>query len=164
MWEIEDRFKKDDVYYTEDELRENLWINEDNVWDIWFSDEINFGRSPFRCLSTFESKARYAIASLCRYGEEGVAKFKEIEKLVTEIIPECAYIKLPMNDWSDNVYYGYVDEDILTPFLEKENISLKEFLTNKRYVVIVDGDEYCIWESLKESGLVNMNEIERECF
>lgn len=158
--------KKENKYYSDDELRSNLWIRDDGRWDIWNDNSITFGRSPFMCLNTFESKVRYSIASLCGWRGDNEEKFSEIEKLVKEIIPECTNIKLPIRwGWGDeenSIFYGSVDENILSPFLKKENISLKEFLTNKRYVVIVDGDEYCIWNDLKDSGLVNIDEIEKE--
>lgn len=62
----------------------------------------------------------------------------------------------------DIPYTGRVDEDILSGFLQKEGISLEEFLTNKKYVVIQDGDEYCYWQDMKKSGLVNMDIIDHE--
>lgn len=156
--------KKEDGYYADNELRRHLWLDDDGTWDIWSEDDLTFGRYPFKCLCTFESKVRYAIAALGGYRSDAEETFKEIEALVKEIIPECTRIKLPKATWSrdDEISYGSVDEDILSPFLKNENISLKEFLTNKKYVVIVDGDEYCIWLDLKESGLVNENEIEKE--
>ena len=158
--------KKGDSCYTDDELRMDLWLHQDGMWKIWDGEHITFGRAPFDCLCTFESKVRYAIASLCNWREDAEERFREIENLVKEIIPECSGIKLPTKwGWDDEdnkIFYGSIDEDVLTPFLNAENISLKEFLTNKKYVVIVDGDEYCIWESLKNSGLVNANEIEKE--
>ena len=167
--------RKSDEHYTDEELHEHLWLY-DGVWKIYDDDRLTFGRYPFNCLCTFESKVRYAIASLCGYRRDAAEKFEEIKNLVLEIIPDCCDIELPKifiykyDDEDDDegeideerISYGSVDEDILTPFLENENISLKEFLTNKKYVVIVDGDEYCIWRSLKESGLVDANEIEKE--
>lgn len=159
--------KKEDGYYADNELRRHLWLDDDGTWDMWHEDDLTFGRYPFKCLCTFESKVRYAIAALCGYRSDAEETFKEIEALVKEIIPECTRIKLPKVswDWDDEnaeISYGFVDEDILSLFLKKENISLKEFLTNKKYVVIVDGDEYCIWLDLKNSGLVNESEIEKE--
>ena len=59
-------------------------------------------------------------------------------------------------------YTGYVDENILSGFLERENISLEEYLTNKKYVVIQDGDETCYWNDMKKTGLVNMDIIDYE--
>lgn len=66
-----------------------------------------------------------------------------------------------------NFYYekpctGFVDEDILSGFLEKENISLEEYLTNKKYVVIQDGDEYGYFGDMKHSGLINLAAIDHE--
>ena len=59
-------------------------------------------------------------------------------------------------------YTGYVDENMLGGFLKKENITLEEYLTNKKYVVIQDGDEYCYWSDMKKAGLVNMDAIDHE--
>lgn len=156
--------KKNGGYYTNEEITEDLWLCSDGTFDIWNEDKITFGRHPFKCLATFEGKVRYAIASLCGYRSDREERFKEIERIVTEVVWECTGIKLPERCWSNNgeLSYGYVDEDILTPFLNDEGISLKEFLTNKKYVVIVDGDEYCIWESMKDAGLINADEIVKE--
>ena len=71
--------------------------------------------------------------------------------------------------WESNGYWcfkkpftGYVDEDMLGGFLKKENISIEEFLLNKRYVVIQDGDEYCYWQDIKDTGLINTDKIDHE--
>ena len=167
--------KKNGDYYRPEELTRHLWLHN-GVWTMYREDGLSFGRAPFDCLSTFESKVRYAIASLCGYRQDAAERFKEIEELVCKIVPECTRIELP-EQWyyefddedededeeiEDKLFYGHVDEDILTLFLEKNNITLEDFLTNSKYVVIVDGDEYCIWKSMKESGLVNLNEIEKE--
>ena len=61
--------------------------------------------------------------------------------------------------------YGCVDHQsngVLSGFLKEHNISLKEFLTNKRYIVVIDGDEYCVWDSIKDAGLVDMDKIDYE--
>ena len=57
---------------------------------------------------------------------------------------------------------GYVDENILSGFLEKEGITLEEYLINKKYVVIQDGDEHCEYENMKKSGLINLDAIDHE--
>lgn len=48
---------------------------------------------------------------------------------------------------------------ILTNFLKVNNISLKEFLTNKKYVIVVDGDEYFDFSKLLRSGLIDKDFI-----
>lgn len=74
--------------------------------------------------------------------------------------------KIAESYWAeDGNNYGNVDHQsvgLLKGFLKEEGISLKEFLTNKRYVVIIDGDEYDTFGKLKESGLINLGEIEKE--
>ena len=59
-------------------------------------------------------------------------------------------------------YTGQTDEPFLQRFLEHENISLEEYLTNKKYVIIQDGDEYCYWQDMKNAGLVNSDAIDHE--
>ena len=76
---------------------------------------------------------------------------------------EIKYWKSSSGYWHYNKpYTGYVDENILSGFLEKECISLEEYLISKKYVVIQDGDEYCYWNNMKRIGLINMNKIDHE--
>ena len=78
-------------------------------------------------------------------------------------IPEIEY-------WGDLVgnfryeapYTGYVDENFLSGFLKQENLSLEEFLTNKKYVIIQDGDEYDYFGEMKAVGLINTDAIDHE--
>lgn len=57
---------------------------------------------------------------------------------------------------------GQIDHQsagMLKNFLKDRGISLKEFLTNKKYVIIVDGDEYCALDKLVYSGLFNRSAV-----
>ena len=100
--------------------------------------------------------------------------FKEYGKTEDELVE---YLTQKEKDWGIEIDYwkssdgfwcyykpftGYVDENILSGFLEKEGITLEEYLTNKKYIVIQDGDEYCYWLDMKETGLVNMDMIDHE--
>lgn len=51
---------------------------------------------------------------------------------------------------------------LLTQFLKTEGISLEEFLLNKKYVIIEDSDETCLFKELKRSGLFNKDNIVKE--
>ena len=67
----------------------------------------------------------------------------------------------------DNVMpdYGYIDHassGLLQAFLAKNNISIRDFLVQKKYYVIIDGDEYYEWEKLKTSALLNTARIVAE--
>ena len=72
---------------------------------------------------------------------------------------------------SDEVYnvpdVGCIDHQsagLLRNFLKKEGISLKEFLTNRKYIIVIDGDEYNEWDELKRSGVVNLANIKEEFY
>jgi len=69
------------------------------------------------------------------------------------------------NDVYEVPCIGTIDHQsagLLKNFLKDEGISLKEFLTNKKYIVIIDGDEYCDWSRYKMSGIINLDFIEKE--
>ena len=210
--------KRNDVY-TADEFLDGIYLHKDKetgepscIWEPW-SNDMEFGRSPFRPLGTFKMKWLYACASLVKeYNDE---TYKELENIAFKYVPGLKKIRLPItsesvanrdsdqwhkddkyiqkygktekelvefllekeekfgmkldywessNGWwhYDFPFTGYVDEDVLSGFLSKENISLEEFLINKKYVVIQDGDEYCYWIHMKKTGLVNMDKIEKE--
>ena len=60
-------------------------------------------------------------------------------------------------------YVGYADgEYVLGDFLMKENVSLEDFLTHKKYIVIQDGDEYDEWGKMKDIGIINVDAIDCE--
>ena len=181
--------KKDDHrYYTYEEATSDMWGLNEGIVRI-ADDDIDFGRAPFETLPTMFGKARYTLAAMCKYKNDAV--YKEVCEAVRSLVPEFEDFKLKFITtkcskswhteeeikkwWGEGNYisvddewivWGYdtgnVDEDILTGFLEQENISIKEFITNKKYIVVVDGDEYCIYETMKESGLINLDNIEKE--
>lgn len=59
-------------------------------------------------------------------------------------------------------FTGWIDNNILSGFLKREGITLEEYLTNKKYIVIQDGDEYCEWDNFKKSGLIDISKIDHE--
>lgn len=191
--------KKVDGYFTSNEIKEDFYINDGKIqlYDFY----MEFGRSPFKCLSSFRDKWEYSVAALC--GKYGDKMWNELEAILKEVIPEIkivepyfSYYPTQMSDkevedlleeYEDKLrehgierelYYdehdngwrhydcpstGYAEDyGMLSQFLTENNIPLKEFLLNKKYIIICDGDEYCIWGDLKESGLVNKNEIDYE--
>ena len=53
-------------------------------------------------------------------------------------------------------FYGYVDHQsmgMLQHFLEKHKLTLEEFLKDPKYIVIIDGDEYCAWQKMFDAGI-----------
>lgn len=126
----------------ETDITDGFYINKNGTWDT--SDEDwYFGRAPFRIMSTFCEKVKYAWAS---------TENEEVFDIVKELIPKIKKIKHPS--------FCGTDDYQLNGWLKKYNISLREFLTNNRYIVICDGDEYCIWEDMINCGIIKTDEFD----
>ena len=168
----------DEEIYSEKEFRKDFWIHGD--WEIRFydGDELNFGRYPFRLLTTFKDKLQIVIAHIlgghASPDPHEVDKFiSDLKELLTKYYPEIGKsfkgITFPDKPWSDEdeegYYYGDIDHDsadLLSNTLRFENISWQDFLIHKKYIYIVDGDEYCEWKKCKESGIINTSIIVKE--
>ena len=133
---------EESIYFTHEEMLDSLSRIKNGEYKSWDKDWY-FGRAPFRALDTFELRFQYAYANYC-YNDE---KLKELVELLKKLVPEVKSIKTPE-------YIG-VDDCHLDFWLAKNNISLEEFLTNKKYIVIQDGDEYNIWNDLVQTGLID---------
>lgn len=131
------RNSRNEVSIDKDYILEN-YVNGKGIWKI-FDYDIEYGRSPFRYLSKFSEKVLYALAN----------NISGVEEIVKKHIPECKGFEY------DNNCSGYVDDRIVEPFLKKNNITLEEFLTNDKYFVICDGDEYYIFGDMIKSGIIS---------
>ena len=173
---------KYDMINKPTDREDSVYLSHGGKLAIWDSD-LEFGRSPFDVLVTPERKLHYAIASILSnavYGhitENGdcdeylSAKLKEFDELAMGLFEGCKGIEYPLRTMHDDKeeweepYLGFVDHEsdtLLTRFLESENITLYEFVSDPKYVVIIDGDEYCVFNTMKHSGLVNTNNIVKE--
>jgi len=144
----DDCIENADIYYTHAEMLEELRLNKQGDYKSY--GEWDFGRAPFRPLFTFEDKFRYAWASF-QYESE---KQTELIEVVRELVPEFKSFTPPM--------YCALDENMLDYWLDSNGVTLKEFLTNKKYVIIQDGDEYNIWRDMVRAGLVDTKHIENK--
>lgn len=65
--------------------------------------------------------------------------------------------------WLDVPNFGEVDHqscDLLSSFLKKYGISLKEYLIRKDIIVIIDSDEICMLNRFDESDILNKQAIQ----
>lgn len=121
----------------------------------FLEDDIEFSRSPFQFLNTWRGKVAYAIASYCQEYERDDEEAKEfisnLETIIKKHVEDFDHIELP--DPEDTWYpYGYVDHQsagLLQKFLSKENVTLEDFIFIPKYIVVIDGDEYCIFNDMK---------------
>ena len=125
----------------------------------WESEELEFGRAPFRILYDFSSKLLYVIA----YYQNNQNMMDEILKVVQKYTG-CTKIKYPKMRDGEEDYKGFIDHQSLGILgsLINSGVTIEEFLTNRKYFVVIDGDEYRIWKDMKLNGVVNTDNIEKE--
>ena len=154
-----------DGKYTSEEMMENIYLWNNNTKRMYESN-LEFYRSPFSLLATFESKSRYAIAS------SNGRLADEVEKIWRKYIPNFNGFRFDMKteeydydkeDWVDldepKPVYGGTDDYQIEGWLKSYNVSLEDFLTMRRYMVVCDGDEYREWYHILDSGLVDKAHI-----
>ena len=155
----------DNEHYTREEINKNFYITKEGKVRLWESS-LEFYRSPFDMLVTFKDKLRYAIASsngnlvdecreICKKYVDGFIDFEFDTKDYVWDSEVKDYVET--NEPIPN--YGGTDDYQIEGWLKSYNVSLEEFLTNKRYIVVVDGDEYNCWFHIKDSGLVDTSKI-----
>ena len=155
----------DNEHYTKEEINSECYLTKEGKMRFWESS-LEFYRSPFDMLTTFKGKLRYAIASsngnlvdecreICKKYIDGFADFEFDTKDYVWDSEVKDYVEAdePIPN------YGGTDDYQIEGWLKKYNVSLEEFLTNKRYIVVVDGDEYQIFDHIKKSGLFDTSKI-----
>lgn len=161
-----------DEKFTEEEIRESFYkyanVNYGEIMEkpfrVDFSakeweevEPLQFDRYPFQLLVSYCDKLRYVIASNS-YGdpESIISEVKEKHSYITDFV-------FGKNTWRDDeIDYGSVDHQsngLLHYFLLNNNLTIEQFLTSKRYVVIIDGDEYSTTRNLRISGLSKFTQI-----
>lgn len=154
-----------DGKYTPEEMMKNIYLWDDKETRMYESN-LEFYRSPFSLLATFESKSRYAIAS------SNGRLADEVEKIWHKYIPNFNGFKFDMKteeydydkkEWVDldepKPIYGGTDDYQIEGWLKSYNVNLEDFLTMRRYMVVCDGDEYREWYHILDSGLMDKSHI-----
>lgn len=65
--------------------------------------------------------------------------------------------------WLEVPEFGSVDHQsmgLFQKFLDKYNITLEDYLIRKDIIVIIDGDEYCLFDIMADAGIVDKNAIQ----
>ena len=161
-----------DEKFTEEEIRESFYkyanVNYGEIMEKPFKvdfsakeweeiEPLQFDRYPFQLLVSYCDKLRYVIAS---------NSYSDPESIIDEVKEKHSYITdfvFGKNTWRDDeIDYGSVDHQsngLLHHFLLNNNLTIEQFLTSKRYVVIIDGDEYSTTRNLRISGLSKFTQI-----
>ena len=155
---------KDPKPYTSQESLNPYGI--DKRFDLFWCDEGTYERFPFRVMRTPKEKLKYYVAhyiGACK-------KLDLIPKVIdfisnqTNIPKNKIKINIEEDDQTHELNYGYAGindtgEDVFS-YIERNNISMEEFILNPKYVVIIDGDEYQEFKKLFESNILDANSFE----
>lgn len=144
------------THITSEEIQTELEYELTYMGYIKINEHLYFGRRPFRIICSFKDKLFYAIAALIE--EENDSIQQEIEGILSKHIPDFKGLVFEHSDTGFAEDYGKLKE-----FLEKTKTSIEEFLTNRQYVIIQDGDEYNDWAIFKK-WILNTNIVQEITF
>ena len=130
------------------------YLNVDGIWVI-DGDRNWYERGPVRLLNTFSEKVLYTIAIADYYNAEDVVS--EINVIVKKYVPKFNGFgcKKPSKSEKWSMNFGYVQNTGFFSWIKEHNITWEEFLTNSKYFIVVDGDEYNIFTDMAELGLIS---------
>lgn len=155
-----------------------------------YINENHFEREPFCPLNHWLDKAAYYIADNNNCKDEDVDKVvDEVLVLIAKHHPEITEVNFhtvvkyewnansnkfvkTKNDIDDEYHwhdmfntYGEVDHQskgFITSKIRKGEMTLEEFLFDPSIIVIIDGDEYHVFDKLKKSGFIDESRIRKE--
>lgn len=114
-------------------------VYSDTITDDQYQDYRTYEEVPYEDLVYNENCENGRFKEICKSGRK------------QEII------------WLDVPEFGGVDHQssgLLQGFMKKYSITLEEFLVRKDIVVVCDGDEYCIFGTMLDAGLVDKDAIQ----
>lgn len=152
--------KTDGIYDFTNYEDTHLYLHEDGSIYLWEGD-LEFGRG-FQVLSTFYDKLCFVIASLCSSSPNPESIIDELNGIIKKYMPDFNYIEVSPSRYYT---YGYIDHQstgLLQHFLKTHKLSIEDFLVHKKYIVIIDGDESCIWDTMRDAGLIDLSNIEED--
>ena len=146
-----------DIHIPIDNVYNGCIIDGGELW-LPYGIENGYGRR-FQPLSSFIDKLSYAMCEYLGYASEEekpaiLDEFREICRIHVENFSDFDMDQLDDIGWIDHQSAGR-----LKSFIQDHDITLEEFLTNEKYQIIVDGDEYCYFDEMIKSGLIDMKYI-----
>ena len=129
-------------------------LNGAGIWRI-NGDNNYFERGPVQLIEEFSDKVQYALAwfdsgNVTKDWRE--QKIKEITDVIKKYVPEFNGFEFV------GIYekgFGYARNSEFGKWLTENNISIEDFLTKRRYFVIVDGDEHNIFTGMADLGMID---------
>lgn len=171
--------KKNGHIFTGDEIAEAHWISERNgniYVDRYLLDSTHFITDPVDKFAYLTAELAYTAENAARKQnkEECIAILDRIENLDSRLIGYIPYATeidrwdrwncddLP--EYFPRLNFGRVEkgqEGLVSSFLEQEGIDDFDFILDSKYVLVIETKKG-MWDNIKTTGLVNLNEIESE--
>lgn len=132
--------------------------DDGELWFNWY-EELHFGRTPFELLTDWYGRLRYYIAEFI--DGEG-PELDELTEICRKRIDGFDHFKFPVNTWDDTIDYGYVDHQssgMLRNFIGNHNLSAEDFIFNDQYIIVIDGDEYNVFDTLQKTPMYNADNV-----
>lgn len=152
------KFEED---FTEEEIEDSFrYWTDDGIIDFTKLDDdpLIFERAPFQVLFSYFDKLRYYLASMSYiWSNEDYAEYAEKLNKLHPFVKGFKFGKDGYYADKDEENHGHIDHqssEELSSFLFNNKLDIETFLKSKKYVIIVDGDEYCIYDRYEESGLI----------
>lgn len=124
---------------------ENFHVYSDSVTDDLEQDYTTYEEVPYEDLIHNENWNKE--------GHEDEDYYKEI----------CRSGRKQEEIWLEVPKFGSIDHQsvgLFQRFLEKYNITLEDYLIRKDIIVIIDGDEYCLFNTMADAGIVDKDAIQ----
>lgn len=117
-----------------------------------FVDEDGNTYESFRVKEIYPSKEEFKNGEVTRFEVyKGNGKYIEVKPSISD---------------EYRPYYGEIDHQSRTVlgdwFKKHPDVSLEEFLINKKYIIVIDGDESFVWDKYKAAKIINTDMIESE--
>ena len=137
----------DRAAYTEKELKDNFYVDDQGTLEIWCDSELHF-KNITDCLYLPYDKW---LLMLCRFADH-IDKVNELIEIAKEIFPKCNNVIIKKEVLRQSCMNNS-DMYVLSDWLEQENISLKAFITNPAYVIFFSPDS--CFKDLISCGIIN---------
>ncbi len=158
--------------YTMQELNLFTYDGETEFNLFYDREDANYERAPYRVLRTPLDKLKYYSAYILGTCNK-LDKIGEIKNFInqqTGIDQENINLEYVETHYTrsgkeiETRDYGYVSsndsgEDVFD-FVKRKNIDWKDLILNPKYVIIVDGDEYKLFQALFDSNILDANNFE----
>ena len=134
------------------------YLDKSGKLHFW-SRDLEFGRSPFDLLTDWYGRLRYCVA----YYSFSKNKLAELEEICFKRVAGFNGFKFDKYDNGNNDM-GYIDHQsagVLESALFSFDTDLEDFIFNDRYIIVIDGDEYCVFDTLMETDMFNKDSVEK---